>query len=148
MSAAEAYVIVPFQRWKAMSDHHVQKPTSSQELMPPPTSSSSDPIEHNPEASKPSSDKSAEFPIGKDLTKPYTAAHILKQVEFLRSLHNDAIDRFGNLESLVKSAMSNSRKELPNEAEFYDFLIQNNLASFVRNRNKIAKYFKKPWYLI
>ena len=53
-----------------------------------------------------------------------------------------------NLEDLIRSALTTSRKSLPNEQKFFTFLFSNSLGSYVKNRSKINDYYKldKPWY--
>ena len=53
-----------------------------------------------------------------------------------------------NLEALINNALSQGKKPLVNEKEFYQFLFNNNLSEFVRNRHQIRKWYKASWYLI
>ena len=60
----------------------------------------------------------------------------------------ESILQFENLDDLIKNSLSQSRKVLPNQEEFYRFMFDSGLSSLVRNRLAISKWYKKNWYFI
>ena len=85
----------------------------------------------------------------------HTTKYRSNQIKKLHNLikENDStrdITSLDNLEALIKAALANSRKILPNEKKFYTFLFDNNLAHFCKNRSKINLYYqnKDSWYHI
>ena len=61
---------------------------------------------------------------------------------------SDSILQLDNIDALIANALSQSKKSLANQEEFYNFLFSNNLASLVRNRHAIARYYKNHWFFI
>ena len=47
-----------------------------------------------------------------------------------------------NIESILAGALGRSKKPLPNEEEFYNTIISNNLISLIRNPHKFKKYIE------
>ena len=88
--------------------------------------------------------------IGKNQVQTLRANQIRKLLGLIKKvIGSDEILQVENLEDLIKNALSQSKKKLANQQEFYDFLFQNNLAHYVRNRHAIAQFYNKtPWYLI
>ena len=88
--------------------------------------------------------------IGKNQVQNLRANQIRKLLSLIKKvIGSDEILQLENLEDLIKNALSQSKKKLANQQEFYDFLFQNNLAHYVRNRHAIAQFYNKtPWYLI
>ena len=79
----------------------------------------------------------------KELKNNYRFVQIKKLLNQIKRLNpSQDITSLPNLDELVKSALGNSRKVLGNEAKFFNFLFDNNLAHFVKNRNKIKTYYK------
>ena len=79
------------------------------------------------------------------------------KTKYRGSLLKKLIDRMGgskdiirldNLDELITSALSTTQKTLPNEEAFFQFLFENNLGHFVKNRNKINLYYqgKDSWF--
>ena len=54
------------------------------------------------------------------------------------------------IEQLIDTAMGSSKKVIPNEEMFFIYLFDNNLAHSVKNRSKIARYYKDRdnWFQI
>ena len=79
----------------------------------------------------------------KELKNKYRSVQIKKLLHQIEKVTpSQDITSLQNLDQLVKSALGNSRKILANEAKFFNFLFENNLAHFVKNRNKIKAYYK------
>ena len=53
-----------------------------------------------------------------------------------------------NIESILAGALGRSKKPLPNEEEFYNTIISNNLISLIRNPHKFKKYIRPSFYKI
>ena len=87
----------------------------------------------------------------KELKNMFRATQIkkvLKQIE--RTSNSEGITNLENLDSLIKSLLGTSKKILPNEREFFEFIFENNLGHFCRNRSKIDLYykFKDNWWSV
>ena len=85
---------------------------------------------------------------GKALVKTYRKNQIRKLLHLLSNNGSDKIVQLPNLEELINSALSQTRKPLANEEVFYDYLKKHNLSHFVTNRHRIARWYKNPWYSI
>lgn len=151
--SVEPFVLLPFNKWKAMDEELRKK--SNGEMKTEWSANKSDitakpeHVEYEQKVTKLPEPKLSKLPeLGKDLTSQQSAANIRKQVEYLKTMHGGAFEDIDNLDELVKNAVSNSKREVQNEQRFYDFLFKHSLGGFVRNRHKIEKYFKSPWYLI
>ena len=66
----------------------------------------------------------------------------------LKFPHRENITELPNFEDLIKSALTQSKKSLPNESIFFNFLFRNGMASFVKNRSKIDLYYPDIWYQV
>ena len=55
-----------------------------------------------------------------------------------------------NIDQLIDTALGSNKKVVPNEEMFFTYLFDNNLAHFVKNRSKIARYYKDRdnWFQI
>ena len=53
-----------------------------------------------------------------------------------------------NIESILAGAHGRSKKPLPNEEEFYNTIISNNLISLIRNPHKFKKYIRPSFYKV
>ena len=89
-------------------------------------------------------------PLGKDLTKHYRGVQIKKILRLIEKTKGSTeITSLANLEELIKSAVTNTKKKLPNEEVFFTFLFDNGMGHYVKNRSKISLYYKnEPWYLL
>ena len=89
-------------------------------------------------------------PLGKDLTKHYCGVQIKKILRLIEKTKGSTeITSLANLEELIKSAVTNTKKKLPNEEVFFTFLFDNGMGHYVKNRSKISLYYKnKLWYLL
>lgn len=148
--SVEPFVLLPFHKWKSMDEQLRKK--SHLETIPEPQAAPPDmnikPMRDGTVSNVETSETSPVPALGKDLVGQQSAANIRKQVEYLKTAHKGAFDHVDNLEELVKNAVSNSKKVVRNEKQFYEFLFKHSLGGFVRNRYQIEKYFKSPWYLI
>ena len=88
--------------------------------------------------------------LGKDVTKSYRGVQINKLIHHIEKTKGSAdVTSLTNLEELIKAALTNTRKKLPNEDMFFTFLFDNGMGHFVKNRSKIDLYYKDgPWYQI
>ena len=89
-------------------------------------------------------------PIGKDLTKSYRGVQMKKLLQHIEKTEGSSeIVNLPNLEELIKNALSNSKKRLPNEELFFTFIFDHGMSRFVKNRSKIDLYYKYgPWYSV
>ena len=110
---------------------------------PPPTPSAV----QNSEVQKTNSE--TESIVGKNLTKSYRQNKIRKLLGCLKNTENgDKILKLANLEQLINTSLNQSTKPQENEEMFFKFLFENGLASYVRNRHKIRKWYKTDWFII
>ena len=63
-------------------------------------------------------------------------------------LGGSTIAEISNLDNLIKNALTQSKKKLPNEEEFYTFLFEHGMGSYVKNRSKIDLYYPDVWYRV
>ena len=147
----EPYVILPFPTYRAMDQKLKRAELPEKELPTEHTEPSQEEEEREKEKTPtpPLTSTSAPPATNKDLTTKYRANQIKKLLQHIKK--NDStqdITSLDNLEALIKSALTNSRKILPNEKKFYAFLFDNNLAHFCKNRSKINLYYlnKDSWY--
>ena len=73
---------------------------------------------------------------------------MIKHIEKLKG--SDSILELENLDALIRTALNQSRKKVPREEEFFNFLFSNGLGQYVKNRSKIDLYSpeKDCWYHI
>ena len=71
-----------------------------------------------------------------------------KLLHHIKSVYGSAIADISNLDDLIKNALTQSKKKLPNEEEFYKFLFEHGMGSYVKNRSKIDLYYPDVWYQV
>ena len=87
--------------------------------------------------------------VGKNQTKTYRKNQIKKILNHLKNVSgSESILQLDNLDDLINNALSQSRRVLANQEQFYRFMFDSGLASLVRNRHAISKWYKKNWYFI
>ena len=87
--------------------------------------------------------------VGKNQTKAYRKNQIKKILNHLKRVSgSESILQLDNLDDLIHNALSQSRKVLANQEQFYRFMFDSGLSSLVRNRHAISKWYKKNWYFI
>ena len=88
----------------------------------------------------------------KDVSLKYRSNQMKKLVHHIKSVQQahgtENITELPNFEDLIKSALTQSKKSLPNESMFFNFLFRNGMASFVKNRSKIDLYYPEIWYQV
>ena len=141
----ETFVILPYPRFKAL-DQKSQKedhPPQKEELPPPP------PPPEVAAASQEASPQPTKPVDQKDVSLKYRSNQMKKLVHHIKSVHGtENITELPNFEDLIKSALTQSKKSLPNESMFFNFLFRNGMASFVKNRSKIDLYYPDIWYQV
>ena len=133
-----------------------ESPTPAPSMKPPDEALEAEAMEAEAMAAEPPAtvereeEVSQKEKIGKNQVQTLRANQIRKLLGLIKKvIGSDEILQVENLEDLIKNALSQSKKKLANQQEFYDFLFQNNLAHYVRNRHAIAQFYNKtPWYLI
>ena len=131
-----------------------QSPLQSEEPMNVETEKSDDPPSTSslkPKEEDERKERQIEKPkLGEDLTKTYRSVQIKKLIAHIeRSNGSEGIMALPNLDDLIKLALSNSKKTLRNEEQFFTFLFENNMSHFVKNRSKIDLYYRGgPWYQV
>ena len=146
----ETFAIIPFGKYRAM-EQRLQKAEMPEEELP---SSATKPAE----VPKPEEEEQPPSPVPpqpikndgkKDTKTKYRTTQIKKLLQLIEKMDgSQRITSLENLDDLIKSAIGNSKKNLKNEQEFFNFLFANNLAHFVKNRSKINQYYDKAysWY--
>ena len=87
--------------------------------------------------------------VGKNQTKTYIKNQIKEILNHLKRVSgSESILQLDNLDDLIHNALSQSRKVLANQEQFYRFMFDSGLSSLVRNRHAISKWYKKNWYFI
>ena len=146
MESVETFVILPLHKFKALEERGKR---DGVELRPSGNKSPAV-VEENDETpattTTTTTTAAAEeggVPAKKDLKDTYRATLFRKLLKYIKERDSDAtVTSFENLDALIRSALNTSKKTLPNEAAFFDFLFENNLAFYVRNRSKIDRYYK------
>ena len=103
------------------------------------------------ESSELKDEESVKSDVKKDLTSNYRSSHIKKMIKHIEKLKgSDSILELENLDALIRTALNQSRKKVPREEEFFNFLFSNGLGQYVKNRSKIDLYSpeKDSWYHI
>ena len=152
----ETYILVPLPKHK----NNEQKIKKAEEIIatsaptvPEPLQEVEEVIEEPPPPSSPPvampRPPSPMPPVGKNQTQVYRKNQIKKILHNLKTRPEaESILQFENLDDLIKNSLSQSRKVLPNQEEFYRFMFDSGLSSLVRNRLAISKWYKKNWYFI
>ena len=137
--SVESFAIIPVAKWRSM-----EKRLKQQDDTPAKPS-------REPSPQPASMDATPEEPKRKDLKLKYRKVQIKKLLQHLERLEGSQdITSLENIDELIEAALGSSRKMIPNEALFFSFLFDNNLAHFVKNRSKIALYYKDRdnWFQI
>ena len=139
----ETFVLMPYQTYKVLD----QKSKNVEHLKV-----SDEAMEHRPVSPTVERESTkAESTPTKDLSHTYRSTHMKKLIKHLEDTNGSTdIIKLENLDALIKSALNQSRKKLPNEEEFFRFLLNHGLGHFVKNRSKIDLYMegKDLWYKI
>ena len=122
----ETFVILPFPRYKAL-DQKSKKVDPPAEPEPPPIKQ----IDHQ------------------DVRLTYRSTQMKKLLHHIKAVHGGStIAEISNLDDLIKNALTQSKKKLPNEEEFYKFLFEHGMGDFVKNCSKIDLYYPDVWYRV
>ena len=141
----ETFVFLPFSQYKTLDSRAKSHSTSQQGLENP-----------QPKVSKasiatPSISKEEKQPkLERNVTKTYQSTQIQKILTNIRKTEgSEELTSLPHLDDLIKVAISNTRKKLPNEEAFFTFLFENGMGHFVKNRSKIDLYYKDGlWYQV
>ena len=90
-------------------------------------------------------------PKKKDHKAKYQKVQMKKLLQHLERLDgSQAITSLDNIDQLIESALGSSKKMITGEEIFFPFVFENNLSHFVKNRSKIALYYKQRdnWFQI
>ena len=146
----QTFVLLPFADYKAM-DVRLKKAESA----PLDAPSNHEHLQSNVEESSVEREAPKELDRAavkkKDLAASYRSSHLKKLLKHLEKVDkNGEILNLENLDALIKSAFSNSKKILRNEETFFKYLFSNGLSHWVSNRNKIDLYHpeKDSWFKI
>ena len=74
-----------------------------------------------------------------------SSVHFEKMLRAIQQYKGDDKLNLSNLSQLVRQACGKSTKKLPNEEDFYNYLIKHNLIHFVKNFKKLAQHF--PYFM-
>lgn len=134
----ETFVILPFPRYKAL-DQKSKKVDPPAEPEPEPEASTSPEVEPPPI-------KQVDH---QDVRLTYRSTQMKKLLHHIKAVHGGStITEISNLDDLIKNALTQSKKKLPNEEEFYKFLFEHGMGSYVKNRSKIDLYYPDVWYRV
>ena len=134
----ETFVILPFPRYKAL-DQKSKKVEPPAEPEPKPEASTSPEVEPPPS-------KQVDH---QDVRLTYRSTQMKKLLHHIKAVHGGStIAEISNLDDLIKNALTQSKKKLPNEEEFYKFLFEHGMGSYVKNRSKIDLYYPDVWYRV
>ena len=147
--SVETFAILPIAKFMSM-EKRLKKSEDSDQRPPTPKPSENTESETEVVENLESPLPSPKAPTKKKEVKmKYRAAQIKKLLHHVEKKNgSEKITSLENLEELIKCALGNSRKTLQNEEMFFNFLFENNLAHFVKNRYKISKYYDQAsnWY--
>ena len=134
----ETFVILPFPRYKAL-DQKSKKVEPPAEPEPEPEASTSPEVEPPPI-------KQVDH---QDVRLTYRSTQMKKLLHHIKAVHGGStIAEISNLDDLIKNALTQSKKKLPNEEEFYKFLFEHGMGTYVKNRSKIDLYYPDVWYRV
>ena len=157
MSSIETYVVVSHEKFMAMEEELRQKTSPPRVPTPPPPSANDDVDEGDQEEDAEESALTTAEPksTNNDLaTAPSEAKPLLskesRDLVTSKSIKNRAFHKFlqaiatfandklniSNVDDLVKNALSQSKRLLPNETEFYAFLLKHSLIHLVTIDNQ------------
>ena len=147
--SVETFAIIPYAKWRSMEKRlktleqeevqNVSHPQPSREASP-------EPKEMETEV-----DVGKSQPKKKDHKAKYQKVQMKKLLQHLERLDgSQAITSLDNIDQLIESALGSSKKMIPGEEIFFPFVFENNLSHFVKNRSKIALYYKQRdnWFQI
>ena len=139
----ETFVILPYNDYKLLCQK-VEKAEREPESPTLPQSEVNEETVMN-EISELKDTESVKPDVKKDLTSHYRSSHIKKMIKHIEKLLG-----LENLDALIRTALNQSRKKVPREEEFFNFLFSNGLGQYVKNRSKIELYSpeKDSWYHI
>ena len=147
----ETFVFLPYAKYKALDTRAKRVEQDPAPSIPEghPSNEEETSASSNPSITMPPPAE-VKNPLGKDLTKHYRGVQIKKILRLIEKTKGSTeINSLANLEELIKSAVTNTKKKLPNEEVFFTFLFDNGLGHYVKNRSKIGLYYKnEPWYLL
>ena len=157
-SNSEAFVVVPHEKFNAMEEQlrqqHAPKPKTP---TPPPTPTDESQEDEKKEEAPTQPQEPSE--VKESPERGTTLSEGTKEMVKSKSLHKRAFHKFlqavstvdknkphfENLEALVRGALSQSKRLLPNEESFYVFLLEHGLIHLVKNRSKITRYYPS-WF--
>ena len=135
----ETFAIVPISKWRTMEKRLKNFEEDKAEPVP------------DPPQTTPPNVPAVEEPKKKELKQKYQKVQIKKLLQHVERLDDSQhITSLENIEQLIDTALGSSKKLVPNEEMFFTYLFDNNLAHFVKNRSKIARYYKDRdnWFQI
>lgn len=140
----ETFVILPYNDYKLLCQK-IEKAEREPESASLPQSKDFNEETVMDESSEQKDKESVKPDVKKDLTSHYRSSHIKKMIKHIEKLLG-----LENLDALIRTALNQSRKKVPREEEFFNFLFSNGLGQYVKNRSKIELYSpeKDSWYHI
>ena len=168
MESVETYVIIPHHKFKALEERckkmlveppppdHKSPAEESEEGeandadgVRPSTEEEEEEEEREAKAHRPTSPERARHrprsskKKKKDLKKTFQSTAFKKLLAVLKARDGKGtVTSLDNLDELVNSAVTQSKRELPHEGQFFDFIFSRGLGHFVRNRWKIQEHYK------
>ena len=143
----ETFVILPYNDYKLLCQKIEKAESGEREPESASLPQSKDFNEETvmDESSEQKDKESVKPDVKKDLTSHYRSSHIKKMIKHIEKLLG-----LENLDALIRTALNQSRKKVPREEEFFNFLFSNGLGQYVKNRSKIELYSpeKDSWYHI
>ena len=160
-SNSETFVVVPHEKFNAMEEQlRQQHPPRPKTPTPPPTPSDESNEDEKKEEVPPLQTKEPSAPVPEEIPeRGTTLSEGTKEMVKNKSLHKRAFHKFlqavstvgkskpdfENLEGLIRGALSQSKRLLPNEESFYIYLLEHGLMHLVKNRSKISRYYPS-WF--
>ena len=141
----ETFVFLPFSQYKALDSRAKSHSTSQHGLENPQPKVSEMSI-----ATTSISKEEKQPKLERNVTKTYQSTQIQKiRTNIRKTEGSEELTSLPHLDDLIKAAISNTRKKLPNEEVFFTFLFENGMGHFVKNRSKIGLYYKDGlWYQV
>ena len=141
----ETFVFLPFSQYKALDSRGKLHSTSQHGLENPQPKVSEMSI-----ATTSISKEEKQPKLERNVTKTYQSTQIQKiRTNIRKTEGSEELTSLPHLDDLIKAAISNTRKKLPNEKVFFTFLFENGMGHFVKNRSKIGLYYKDGlWYQV
>ena len=141
----ETFVFLPFSQYKALDSRGKLHSTSQHGLENPQPKVSELSI-----ATTSISKEEKQPKLERNVTKTYQSTQIQKiRTNIRKTEGSEELTSLPHLDDLIKAAISNTRKKLPNEEVFFTFLFENGMGHFVKNRSKIGLYYKDGlWYQV